>query len=242
MEKKKIKPKILLWDIEATNLDANFGYILCIGYKFLGDKNVKLIKIRDFKEHKKDPTNDKKVIEKFMEILKEADMIVTHYGSKYDYPFLQSRALFWGLPPIPPITHFDTWRVCKDRLKLTSNKLDVISKILPIPKKNKKKKTEVEGYHWIKGAVGDIKSLKYIEHHCKMDIEVLEQVYLYLRTIVPNHQNLYKHYSEYTEGCCPSCGSDKVIKSGYLYTLVNKKQRYRCNNCGGWFSLTIKKK
>ena len=38
-------PKILFWDIESTHLCADFGVVLCIGYKFLGDKAPTIIRI-----------------------------------------------------------------------------------------------------------------------------------------------------------------------------------------------------
>lgn len=34
---------IIVFDIETTNLKANFGHILCFGYKELGSKELKFL-------------------------------------------------------------------------------------------------------------------------------------------------------------------------------------------------------
>ena len=48
---------IILFDIETTNLKANFGHILCFGYKELGSKRTKVLSISDYPSaFKKDPT------------------------------------------------------------------------------------------------------------------------------------------------------------------------------------------
>jgi len=31
---------------------------------------------------------------------------------------------------------------------------------------------------------------------------------------------------------CPKCGSDKVVKSGFVLRVGGKKQRYQCKECG----------
>ncbi|MBU0666481.1 MAG: hypothetical protein KKC26_03900 [Nanoarchaeota archaeon] len=34
---------------------------------------------------------------------------------------------------------------------------------------------------------------------------------------------------------CPNCKSDKIIKRGFRYNRVEKKQKYRCSKCDAWF-------
>src|SRR5678816_4274910 len=49
--------KLLLWDIESTGLKGDFATILCIGYKWYGERTTKVISIMDFPRFKKDPTD-----------------------------------------------------------------------------------------------------------------------------------------------------------------------------------------
>jgi len=77
---KSKEPKILIFDIESTNLAANFGYILCVSYKWADKKEVHTIRIDRFPLFKKDPTNDREVVKAFGEVFNEADRVVAHYG------------------------------------------------------------------------------------------------------------------------------------------------------------------
>jgi len=38
-------------------------------------------------------------------------------------------------------------------------------------------------------------------------------------------------------GCCPECGSKRVVKLGFTWSGRTHKQQYRCQDCG---RLTIK--
>lgn len=235
------KPRILYWDLEATNLDANFGYTLCIGYKFDGDKSVSLLKIRDYRSYRVDRTNDKAMIQDFSKVLASADIQITHYGIKFDYPFLQTRSLIHNLPPLPEVTHIDTWRIAKFCFKFNSNRLDTISKAIPVEAgKERELKTPIAPEHWVKASAGYKPSLKYIEEHCIKDIIVLENTYNALKPFAKTHPNISKFYPGKDEGC-PICGSFKVQKRGFLINARNKRQRYHCQECSHWFSGPMKK-
>lgn len=235
------KPKVLLFDIEASNLAANFGILFCVGYKWLGEKKVHMITIRDAKTFKKDPTNDKHVVEEFKKVFEEADLLVGHYSVRYDLPFLQTKCMEHKLAPFPTIAHFDTWRTARDRLKFNSNRLDTISKALPYKKGSKPpRKTPIETKDWVKAGAGNIPALKQVEHHCKMDILVLEDVYNAVKPFSTNHPNLGKLIDPVKEGCS-TCGSFNVHKRGTLLTKRHLRQRYLCSDCGSWYSLPIKR-
>ena len=34
---------------------------------------------------------------------------------------------------------------------------------------------------------------------------------------------------------CPKCKSKEIIKRGFRYNRICKKQKYRCSKCGVWF-------
>lgn len=226
-------PKILIWDIEATNLAADYGRCLCIGYKFLGGK-TKLLRIRDFPTFAKDCTDDKDLLKAFTSIFSAADLHVTWFGDGFDYPFLQTRLMMQGLDPLPNIPSCDGWRIARKRLKFRSNRLDGVSKAIPYSSEiDRLRKTPITPEQWVRGSAGHIPSLKYIEEHCIADVDVLEQVYLKLRPYAFDSANLSKLRNPEVEGCA-KCGSKKISYWGYRLTARGKSRRFQCQDCGGW--------
>lgn len=228
------KPKILLWDIESSNLNANFGFIFCIGYKFLGERKPTIISIRDFPNYKEDPSNDKRVVQEFAKVFNTADVQVTWYGARFDFPFVNTRLLMSGLQPLAPIPHIDGWRIAKYKLKLNSNRLDAVSRIIP---GNKTQKTPIDNKHWLRAASGHTASVKYVEKHCRADIQVLEKAYMAIRPYASAMPNVAKYINPTHEGC-PICGSFNVHKRGTHLTATGTKQRLQCMKCAHWFAIS----
>lgn len=225
-------PKIIAWDIETTNLSANFGYILCLGWKVIGENKTHLIKINEFDLFKKDPTNDKEVVAAAREILTDCDAWVTWYGSRFDEPFVNSRLLFHNLPPLPPMAsaHIDGWRIAKYKMKLNSNRLASVSQFVGV-----EEKTPLSGPHWIKAMAGDSKSQKYVFTHCKQDVRVLEQVYEKIKVLHTGHINV--NLNNPGNGLnCPRCGASSLERRGHRWSQVAKIQRFFCKKCSAWSS------
>lgn len=214
------EPKRLFFDIEATDLSADWGVCLCIGYR-LGNGKIEIPTLQDFKP--RDLLDDRGLVKYFAEeIYPQADFSIGHYSSRYDIPFINSRLLYHGLPPMPPIFHIDTWRVAKYKMKLSSNRLANIEDFLRV----KHQKTKVDKEHWRRAKIGCKKSLKYIVEHCRYDILVLEEVYEKLG-------HLIKEPVRHMDGC-PSCGSAKLQSRGVQRTLTREYHRFHCQKCGGW--------
>jgi len=224
--------KICFWDLECSSLFADFGFAICVGYKFLGDKDVKIIRVDQFRGFRTDPTNDKKLVAALAKVLSKADILVTHYGSsgRFDRRFLNTRLLYHGLSPLPPIKEVDTWHIAKTKLALTSNRLGAIVELLDLPEK-----TPIKRPVWIRAMSGHRPSINYIATHCARDIEVLEAAYLKLRSLAGKHANV-SLFSCGKDGKarCPVCGSLKVQKKGYNIASSRVTQRYQCQSCGAW--------
>lgn len=216
-------PRILIWDIEATNLNANFGFILCIGYKWLGEKKTHIISIDDFSLYKKDPTNDKEILEAFGDVFLEADLHVAHFGQYFDFPYINTRRMYHNLQPLPKTRLIDTWRLAKTNLKLNSNRLATVAEFFDLGEK-----TPVTGPHWIKAMAGNTKSLKYVKQHCKIDVQVLEDVYKLLSAFQPA-------FPVYCDGnSCPHCNSERIQRRGRQFAKQRTYARYQCQACGRW--------
>lgn len=174
-------PKIGYFDIESGGLNANFDYMLTYA-----------IKTRDKKEYytgiieKEDITNytfDKKILEKLIKDLLRYDIIITYYGTRFDIPFIRSRALVHKLdfPVFGSVKHKDVYYMVKNKMKLHKNSLDSACAFLDI-----KGKDHIKGHLWMKAKLGDRRALKYVYNHNIKDVEILEKLHKRLEIFVKN--------------------------------------------------------
>lgn len=241
------KPKILLMDIEnAPNtayiwslyqevvsesmLDQSW-YILCWAAKWLEEDKVMSSALIDFpKNYKKDPENDKLVLQKLWNLLDDADVIVAHNGKQFDVRKVNARFVMNGMPPPSPYKVVDTLLAARQYFFFTSNKLDDLGKYLQVGEK-----MDTGGFKlWKQCMSGNKEAWKKMVAYCKNDILLLEKVYLKLRPFIANHPNI-NVYLEDEKCACPKCGSENIKREGFAYTDVSKYQRYSCNDCHGWF-------
>ena len=175
--------KVGFLDIEATNLEANFGFMLTYCIKD-GNSNQILSGTINQEDIKKYPVDkpDKGLVEKCVTDMLKFDRIVAHYGRKFDLPFIRTRALIDGVkfPPYKSLAFDDTWRWAKDKLKLNSNRLETVCQTIF----GETNKTHIEYKYWVGGSRGDKKSLNYILDHNKKDVIDLERVWRALRDYV----------------------------------------------------------
>src|ERR1700674_4282950 len=136
--------RILTWDLECTDLKSDWGTLLCVGYKYLDEKQVHVISIMDYDGWDKDVTNDRKLVADFHKVLSECDMQVTFYGKMFDWPWMTGKFLEYGLEPLPNIPHVDLFFTARSNMRITRKSLDNISKYLGLPQK----KYYVEGKLW----------------------------------------------------------------------------------------------
>lgn len=235
------KQKILIWDIESYplvvttwqlfeprldygNIVEDWG-LICGAWKWVGEKEVHAVAVNPRK-----PKDDKNVIHELHKVLSEADVIVAHYGDKFDLPKFNARAIFHGLPPIPPIQTIDTKKVAKKYFGFSSNRLDYLGQYLGLGKKLP------TGYGlWLSVLAGNEKALAKMVRYNKQDVKLLEKVYLKLRPFMRNHPNENLHGPM---SCCPTCGSKQFQKRGLKYFKTTARQQYQCSNqeCRAWFS------
>lgn len=218
-------PKVLFFDIESTNLNATFGTILCIGYKWLGNPKVHVPTILDYS--KNNFLDDKGLVKSFAEVYNQADYSCGHYASRFDVPMIQSKLIKYGLPPLAPIPLIDTWRVSRDNFKLHSNRLATIQEFLGV----EHAKTAINFDDWLQAAHGNKKALKQVVEHCRLDVLVLEEVFLKLRPLIKNEPS--RRLFVDGDGCI-ACGSKNLQRRGYTVTKTRKYERLQCQTCGKW--------
>jgi len=120
-------------DIEATDLNADYGIVVCYCIKDANsdkiyEDRITLDDIKKYSSKKRDiePKEDTRVIKSLVRDLKHFDRLVLHYGVGFDLPFIRTRAIICG---IPYPTHgayvmSDTWVMLKKKFKLSRNSLE----------------------------------------------------------------------------------------------------------------------
>src|SRR3990167_8542903 len=220
--------KITAWDIEASNLAADFGIVLCVGFKDVGVGKPEVYSILDYADGGDLIKAEKHLLKDVSTRLLDSDVWLTHYGTWYDIPFINTRLLYHNLPVLPPnFSHIDTWKISRNRLKLRNNRLITISEFLG----TKEEKNAIKPEQWIRALGGHRPSMSYIVEHCRRDVVVLEESYYRLRPLVLDHPNRGLLDGR---GVCGVCGATKLQKRGYHTTRTRRYQRYQCTSCGAW--------
>lgn len=236
--------KILLYDIESSlqpvavfqlqqndfikpeNILAE-RHLVSVCWKWLGEKKVYSVSLLDDpKRFKRDPHDDYHVVKTIHEVMGEADLLIGHNSDAFDKRYIDTRALFHGLPILPPIASVDTYKVAKQRLLLNSNSLNYLGNYLGLGGK----KHTPQGL-WLDVLRGDRKAIKTMVEYNKRDVTLLEQVFMKLRPYVQNHLNR----ELFGEIGCPTCGSKKYQSRGVYRAISRVYQRFQCNACHHWF-------
>ena len=219
--------RILAWDIEASSLVADFGIVFCVGFKEVGTGKPEVMSLLDYDE--KDVIRAEKLLLKDVsKRLLESDVWLTHFGTWFDVPFVNTRLIYHKLPILPPnYSHIDTWKISRNRLKLQNNRLMSIQNFLG----TKDEKNAIKPLMWVRALGGHTPSMKYIVNHCRRDVLVLEEAYERLKPLVIDHPNRGLVDGR---GGCFVCGKKKLQKRGFHITRTRRYQRFQCVSCGAW--------
>lgn len=171
--------KVGYLDIESGGLQANFDYMLtwCIKTRDKEEYNSGVITRDDIESYK----FDKRILKELIESLKEYDTIVTYYGTKFDVPFIRTRAMMHKLDFLPfgAIQHKDCYYMVKMKMRLHRSSLDSACAALGIKGKN-----HIKGNFWMKAKLGDASALAYVLDHNKKDCQILEKLHKRLENYV----------------------------------------------------------
>lgn len=238
--------KTLILDIETAPIiayvwglyDQNIGlnqikkdwHLLAWAAKWLGEEKV------FYKDNRaaKDVSDDKELLKDLIELMNEADVIVTQNGEKFDFKKIRARAVLNGLPPIKPIKSTDIYKEGKKVFSFTSHKLAYITDKL----NTKYKKLDHKKYPgfdlWSAVLEGDKQAWKEMEIYTKHDVLSTEEAYLTIQGWIKT-ANLAVA-DEDSSFKCPYCGGTNLGTRGYALTDSGKFRQYHCKNkgCGKW--------
>jgi uncharacterized protein YprB with RNaseH-like and TPR domain/predicted RNA-binding Zn-ribbon protein involved in translation (DUF1610 family) len=229
--------KIAHLDLECSNLNADWGIIICACIKWDGGK-IDTFRLTDYKQ--KDIMDDSGVCAAMRDALNTADMWTGWYSARFDIPYLQARLLYHGEDPISSkVPHVDLWRTAKYQLKLSSNRLANIQRFFKLSAS----KTPIDQGTWIRAIAGNKRCMKDVVDHCKEDVKMLEEAYHKLLPLIKGHPNIGL-FEQNPEGviACPKCGSSRMQRNGHLVTQTRRYQRWRCLECGSSASSRLSEK
>jgi uncharacterized protein YprB with RNaseH-like and TPR domain len=170
-------------DIEASNLHADFGYVISYCIKELdGDTLTRVIKPSDIRRSK----FDKGIMSYVYKDLLSYDRVVVYYGKdrRFDLPFLRTRCLHWGhpFPSYRELFVTDAYDMVKGKLRLSRSRLANACSFYDIPCKAHTLKPDI----WQKAMAGNKDALDYILQHNIEDVESLELLWKKLNEFAKN--------------------------------------------------------
>lgn len=168
--------RIAIVDIEATELKADRGHLLCVSIKEVLPNSLKgkVVTIRiDDKRNKAGVFNDKWVVQEAIKECDKYDLLVGWYSSRYDFPFINTRAQKYHTKELDKEFRRDLCLSARGKYCLTSNRLANWGKFLF----GKSGKTFLDFDIWKAADRGDKKAIAYICDHCEADVIETERIY-----------------------------------------------------------------
>ena len=205
-------------NISYDNIIQERG-IICIGYKW---ENAKKAECLQWDENQ----DDREMLEKFTNILAEADEVVFHNGDRFDLPWIRSRALMHEIPAWPEPKSVDTLQWARRRFYFNSNRLDYLGEILTGAGKLKTEYGMWKDILLRKCPKAMAKMVKY----CKQDVVKLQEVYEKLAAYVPakTHVSVLNGGEKWMSPFAANC-TDVFFNKTYVTAAGTLKHYMRCN-------------
>lgn len=161
-------------DIEASNLNADFGIVFSYAIK---EKNGKILGRSLTRKEMENRIYDKELMRECCENMKKFDRLIGYYcgDRRFDIPFLRTRAVYWKLPfPLyKQVKVTDLYSVAKNKFNLHRRRLETLCSFFGIKAKGHPMKPET----WFEAMAGDEKALNYIWAHNIEDVVSTEKLY-----------------------------------------------------------------
>jgi uncharacterized protein YprB with RNaseH-like and TPR domain len=164
-------PTIAVFDLETTDLSADFGRLLCGSILTYPSMEMRTFRYDDYAN---DPHDDRELAIAIRDHLSGHHITVGYYSKGFDIPFLNTRLLVHGEQRMPQMLHIDPiwfyrgWR----GMKVRSSKMKVIAKVLNLDEQ----KMDVPDETWINARHGDKEAMDVICERCESDVRVTMKI------------------------------------------------------------------
>lgn len=167
------KERIGILDIETTGLEPRYSFMLTYCIKVKGSNHVYKGRISP-----KDITSrkyDKILIKQCINDIKKFDLIIGYYSSRFDIPYLRTRAVGYNIPfPLyKELNHKDLYFLVRSKFKFASRRLGVVCDFFDIPSKNHPMKPAI----WRDALSGRKRAIDYVLRHNIEDVKATEELY-----------------------------------------------------------------
>lgn len=169
-------------DIETTGLNAGFGVILCAVIKSYSPDERKIFRADEYEPWGRgERANDKPLLAAILAYMEDLDILIAHNGLNFDLPFLRTRAVVHGLPPVNFQKIIDPVKLARLHFRFPGNSLVSISHVIG----TQAEKTPLRPETWQRATMnGDADAMEEIVTHCIADVDVLEEICWKLRGYV----------------------------------------------------------
>jgi ribosomal protein S27AE len=186
--------------------------------------------------------DDKRIAKELLNVLKQADFVITYNGDKFDLKKINWLFIKYQLKPVPHCGSIDVMAALKRVSEPTSLALGFIAKELGYDGK-----LETDNELWKDAERGDKKALDYMYEYNAVDVDRTESVYLHVRPYLKSHPNFAEFLNYYQQvdktldvgekaHRCPRCLTGVIAEekftrfrqtpAGFLYKRAN------CPHCG----------
>lgn len=209
-----------------------FPYILTYAVNWLheSEDDVECFGLDDFDTFADDPKDDYELVLRLWQLLDQADIVVGQNIERFDNGWLNQRFAYHNLPNPSPYRLIDTLKGLKKSMALPSNSLGYSTKYFNLGHN----KLHNEGISlWIRCMQGDKQAFKSMKEYNVGDIPTLRELYLKIRSFIPNHPNVALYFGDQDVMRCMVCGSTELTKlDSSAYTNLSIFDAYRCDDCG----------
>ena len=174
--------------------------------------------------------DNKRIVKRMWDVMEKADVVIAHNGRAFDILRMNSEFLLHGFGQPAPYKVIDTCLAARKYFSFEHNTLDNLAERLGLSRK-----IHTDNELWVKCDAGDEQALVDMLEYNKMDVMVLEEVYVKLRSWIKDHPNLALFHSVEEDGGAPrcrTCTSTNLDLLGEYTTSVNRYNSYRCKDCG----------
>lgn len=169
-------------DIETNSLNAGFGVLLCMVGKTYSPNERRIFRADDYAPWQRgERANDRDILSDILAWMEDLDIIIAHNGLRFDLPFIRTRAVVHGLPPVNFQKIIDPVQLARQHFRFPSNSLNSISHVIG----THAEKTPLRPETWARATLnGDKAAMDEIVEHCVADVDVLEEIVWKLRGYV----------------------------------------------------------
>lgn len=234
------QPVFRHFDLETTNFDPTYGVILMMAWSDSNEDEVHLLSIDDYDvDHLPPFERDKPLLMDIVKALEAGDgneILSGHYSKagKFDVSFINTRLVYYGLPPLQDMDHLDTQQLfasIRGKTRASSGLKNISQFLNP----EEEQKSGVGKQTWYNAQHGWVPALEELKEYCKQDVitqkAILPKVLPFARAMnIPGYQIIMD--KERLSCVNPTCGSEDIEHVGWKNTRVMKYKRYKCSDCG----------